>query len=157
MSVQKIQQNHGSEDDESSPGGRFTKKGGFQDVSISEQDLCNITRYDGSQKPVAKKFHSQPKDWPKVIDKITDLDHKWKAPVAATNLASTAAWQWLLAFLIDGHWQRQHIPVTATWRSKLFLPKLIYTLANRVWLVIASCSRGLVIWMLEHLGTDHYK
>ena len=53
------------------------KKRGFQDVSISEQDLCSITRYDGSQKAVAKKFHALPKNWPKVIDKITDLDHKW--------------------------------------------------------------------------------
>ena len=131
------------------------KKRGFKDVSISPQDLSNITRYDGSQKAVAHRFHAQPKEWPKVIDKITDESHKWKAPIAATLLASTAAWQWLLAFITDGYWQQQHIPITATWRSKLFSPKLIYTVGNMVWLVIASCSRGLFIWLLEHLGSNH--
>ena len=29
-------------------------------------------------------------------------------------------------------------------------------MGNMVWLVIASCSRGLVIWLLTHLGSEHY-
>ena len=123
---------------------------GMQNISVTIEELCQITRYDASQKPVRHRFFAPPSNIPEQFAQITDPTRSWPSPTAASYLHSTSAWRWLTAWFRDQNWSESGTPIGAAWRSKLVPTKIILTETGQ--LVLASCSWGLLCWKLTEVS-----